>query len=207
MTKTDNNRYIAVIGDAIASRRLEGRRRGALQTALRAALDEVNTRWERAVAAGFAVALGDQFEGLLEDAAALWDIVHYLRAELKDVDWIVACGRGAVSTPLAATALEVDGPCFHLARETLDRAKQERVVFAPVGFADAAAGLAQYYSALYWSWTARQREVASLLRVMEPAAVAARLEVDRSAISHVTGRLSWRSVAAGDAAFRRALET
>ena len=114
--------YIAVLGDVVGSRALAARPRARLQRRLREVLAEVNRRWRREIAARFAIALGDQFEGLLHTAAPLWELSHWVRAELPEVDWIVAAGRGPVSTPLARTATEVDGPCFHQARSALDAA-------------------------------------------------------------------------------------
>ncbi len=136
----------------------------------------------------------------------LWEVLHWLRAELKGAEWIMACGRGAISTPLAATAPEVDGPCFHRARAALEAAKRERLVLAFGGFDPVVGAFARYYSALYWSWTARQREVAGGLRLRDRAAVVKRLGVTGSAVSHVAGRIGWRLVEAADAEFRRRLE-
>src|SRR6266704_1106965 len=107
----------------------------------------------------------------------------------------------------AATAPEVDGPCFHEARAAMERAKRQRFVFAFGGFPGALDPLASYYSALYWSWTPRQRRAATLLRLGSPADAAARLKVDRSAISHLGRRMAWPLVAAGDKMFRALLET
>lgn len=197
--------YVALIGDAVASRRLSAAARTRLQTDLRAGLQVVNRRWRRVIAARFAVTLGDQFQGLLAEAGALWDITHWLRAELSQVDWIMAAGRGPIHTPLAPTAPEVDGPCFHRAREALDAAKRRRLVLGFEGFAAGLEGLAEYYSALYRGWTPRQRLVAGLLRVLPPAEAAAQLGVSRSAVSHLAGRMGWRLVAAGDEVFRRRL--
>lgn len=207
MTKTDNPTYVAVLGDAIGSRALSSERRRALQSALQAALDEVNRRWRSLIAARFAIVLGDQFEGLLVGSKGVWDITHFLRAELAGVDWVIACGSGPIATPLAGTAPQVDGPCFHLAREAWEVAKRDRFVFAFAGFGDVVTGSAAYYSALYWSWTARQRQAATLLRIMQPAGVAERLGVDRSAVSHLARRMGWPLVVAGDALFRNLLET
>ena len=206
MTKSDNRTYVAVIGDAIASRTLTAARRTALQEALKRTLGTVNRRWARHTAARFAIALGDQFEGLLRSGTGLWDVVHFIRAELGQVDWVIACGKGPITTRLAATAVEVDGPCFHEARAALDAAKRTRLVLTCAGFVSAVDPLARYYSALYWSWTARQREAAALLRVAEPAAAAARLGVDRSAVSHFMRRMAWDLVSSGDDAFRKLLE-
>src|SRR2546421_10354084 len=88
----------------------------------------------------------------------------------------------------------------------MDRAKRERQVFAFGGFTAALEPLASYYSALYWSWTPRHRRTATLLRLGDPAAAAARLDVDRSAISHPARRMAWPLVAARGKVFRAPLE-
>ncbi|MBI2403969.1 MAG: hypothetical protein HYV20_14775 [Gemmatimonadetes bacterium] len=197
--------YVALIGDAVASRRLSSAVRTRLQSDLRAGLNQVNRRWRRGIAARFAVTLGDQFQGLLTGPEPVWAITHWLRAEVPQVDWIMAAGRGPVHTPLARTAPEVDGPCFHRAREALEQAKRRRLVLAFGGLGATLGGLAEYYSALYWGWTPRQRRAALLLRVMAPAEVGSRLGIGRSAVSHLARRMGWRLVAAGDQAFRERL--
>src|SRR3989454_944693 len=171
-----------------------------------AAAKDLNQRYRRVLAARFAVTLGDELQCLLPTPQPVWDLAHDLRARLPTVDWVVACGRGPITTPLAPTAPEMDGPCFHEARAAMDRAKRQRQVFAFGRFAPALEPLASYYSALYWSWTPRQRRTATLLRLGDPAAAAARLDVDRSAISHLARRMAWPLVAAGDKMFRALLE-
>ncbi len=202
MSKT----YIALIADAIASRELPPAARARLQADARTAVKDLNQRYRRVLAARFAVTLGDELQCLLPTPQPVWDVAHDLRARLPTVDWVVACGRGPITTPLAPTAPEIDGPCFHEARAAMDRAKRERLVFAFGGFTFALEPLANYYSALYWSWTPRQRRTATLLRLGDPAAAAARLDVDRSAISHLARRMAWPLVAAGDKMFRTLLE-
>jgi SatD family (SatD) len=199
--------YVALIADATASRALPPPRRARLQADVRAAVKELNRRFARALAARFAVTLGDELQGLFATAAPVWEIAHTIRARLPQVDWVVACGRGAISTALAATAPEMDGPCFHEARGAMERAKRQRLVFALGGFPPALEPLASYYSALYWSWTPRQRRAATLLRLGSPAAAAATLGVDRSAVSHLARRMAWPLVATGDKMFRALLET
>ncbi len=199
--------YVAIIADAVGSRQLAPRRRAALQRAVRAVLGEANRRWRSALAARFAVTQGDEFQGLLAGPGPLWEVVHGLRAALAGSEWVIACGRGAVSTPLAATAPEVDGPCFHRAREALEAAKRNGSVLAFGGFDPMVTALGQYYSALYRGWTARQREVATQLRVERGGRrrLARRMRITPSAVSHVAGRIGWRLVEAGDAAFRARL--
>jgi hypothetical protein len=197
--------YVAVIADVIASRELPRARRTRLQDALRSELAHINRNpaWRPFLAARFAVTAGDEIEGLLTTAAPLWAISHALRAAAPDVDWIVACGRGAIATALAPTAPEVDGPCFHAARAALDQAKRARRVLAFGGFDDTRLdGLAAYYSALYWSWTARQRKAAAAWRASRDADV----RMVPSAYSHLRRRMAWPLVQSGDRILQDVLE-
>jgi hypothetical protein len=197
--------YVALIGDAVASRRLSRAARTQLQSGLRDSLQEVNRRWRRVIAARFAVTLGDQFQGLLSGTEALWEITHRLRVAVPQVDWVMAGGRGSIHTALARVAPEVDGPCFHRARDALESARRRRLLLAFGGFGRGLEGFAEYYSAMYWGWTPRQRRAASALRTMPPAEAAASLGISRSAVSHLASRMAWRLVAAGDEAFRQRL--
>jgi len=202
--------YVACIADIVASRTLAPARRESLQQRLHAAATALNRdrRWHAALTARFALTAGDELQGLLSDARGIWALSHTLRAEFPDVTWIFACGRGTLTTRLASTraAPELDGPCFHAARAALDAAKRRRQVLAFGGFPAELDGLAGYYSALYWSWTPRQRVTAALLRLYTPEQVARRLEIDRSAVSHLSRRMGWPHVVTGDTLFKTMLE-
>jgi hypothetical protein len=199
--------YVALVADVVASRALAPSVRAALQAGLREVARDFNARYRRRLAARCAVTLGDELQALLLDASAVWEISHALRARLPTVDWIVACGRGALSTPLVrgASAPELDGPCFHAARSALERAKRHRLVLAFEGFDPRLMACAGYYSALYWGWTARQRALALAQRAQPGAgvdALAQGLGVSPSAISHLRRRMAWPLVASADSLFR-----
>ncbi len=208
MKKTDI--YVALVCDVSGSRRLSPRSRARLQVDLRASLPELNRTWRKHLAGRFAISGGDQLECLLDDAAPVWDIAHGMRRKFWVVDWVIACGRGPLTTAPhpRATAPELDGPCFHLARAALEAAKRERRVFAFGGFGDRVDALAAYYSALYWSWTPKQRRAAAELRWLRPALdhLHERLGVHPTAVSHMKRRLAWPLVQAGDTMFRKALQ-
>src|SRR5207247_2439243 len=72
--------YVAALADATASRLLPPARRARLQAELRAALPELNRRYRRALAARFAVTLGDELQGLLTRPAPVWAVAHFIRA-------------------------------------------------------------------------------------------------------------------------------
>src|SRR5437762_1025029 len=104
--------YIALIADVAASRALPAPARARLQARVRDVARELNARYRAHLAARFAVTLGDELQGLFKTAAPVWEVSHRLRSAFPEVDWVVACGRGALSTPLRrdATAPELDGP-------------------------------------------------------------------------------------------------
>src|SRR5437879_2414346 len=96
--------YVALIADAVASRDLPPASRARLQADARAAVKHLNQRYRRVLAARFAVTLGDELQCLFPTPQPVWDVAHDLRARLPTVDWVVACGRGPITTPLARTA-------------------------------------------------------------------------------------------------------
>ncbi len=199
--------YVALIADVTASRHLSDRQRAALQRDLRSTAQEFNRRYRNQLAARFAVTLGDELQGLFKNAAPVWEASHALRARFPDVEWIVACGRGTLSTTLiqGAAAPELDGPCFHRARTALEEAKSRGLILALAGFDPALSGGAAYYAALYRSWTPRQRALATVQRAHPGARLAELsrlLRVDPSAISHLRRRMAWPLVAAGDKLFQ-----
>ena len=199
--------YVAFIADVVASRALSVRTRTALQQGVREAARAFNTRLRGTLAARFALTLGDELQGLFKSAAPIWEVSHELRLRFPGVEWVVACGRGSLATPITpgVTAPELDGPCFHAARAALERAKREGHVLAFEGFDAPIAACAAYYSALYRGWTARQRAVATAQRAKRDARLeelAQLLRVGPSAISHVRRRLAWPLVALGDKLFQ-----
>lgn len=209
--------YIALIADAAQSRTLPPARRARLQADLRASLGELNRRYRRDLAARFGVTQGDELQCLLGSTACVWNVAHEIRHRFADVDWVIGCGRGAVTTDLAGGRLnapEVDGPCFHEARAAVDAAKRARLLLAFGGFGAAELhlnGCASYYSALYWSWTRRQRGAATAWRFLSGtgeagASPAARPKVVPSAVSHLRRRMAWPLVQEGDKMFRALLE-
>ena len=204
--------YVALIADVRASRHLGPRQRAALQADLSATAREFNARYRKQLAARFAVTLGDELQGLFANAAPVWEVSHALRARFPAVEWIVACGRGALSTPLrpGAAAPELDGPCFHLARAALADAKAQGLVLALAGFDPALSGCAAYYAALYRGWTARQRALATAQRAHPEArldALSRLLRASPSSISHLRRRMGWPLVAAGDKVFQDLLSS
>ena len=199
--------YVALIADVAASRTLSARARAALQNDIHAAARALNARYRKHLAARFAVTLGDELQGLFTSAAPVWEVSHDLRARFPTTEWVVACGRGGLTTAIrpGVTAPELDGPCFHAARRALEDAKRQGLVLAFAGFTPAVTACSAYYAALYRGWTARQRIAATALRANAGARLdelSRLLHVGPSAISHQRSRMAWPLVAAGDKVFQ-----
>lgn len=202
--------YVAFIADVVASRERTPRARGALQQRLRELAGELNSRFRPQLAARCAVTLGDELQALFTSPVPVWQAAHELRLGAPDVEWVVACGRGTLTTPLhrGVTAPELDGPCFHTARAALDAAKQQGQVFAFGGFDAAVDGYARYYSALYRGWSARQRALATAQRARPDAKLkelARLIGVAPTSISHRRRRMAWHLVTLGDTMFQNML--
>jgi hypothetical protein len=83
---------------------------------------------------------GDEFQGVLEDAAAVVDVVLRL---VRDGGWSIGIGAGPVQTPLPSSTRAAAGPAFLCARRAVDAAKQRPQRVAVRGVAPADAGDAQ----------------------------------------------------------------
>ncbi len=64
---------------------------------------------------------GDEFQGLLDDAAAVVELVLVL---VREGVWSVGIGAGPVQTPLPVSTRAASGPAFLAARRAVDAAKQ-----------------------------------------------------------------------------------
>lgn len=117
--------FIAVMGDLVGSRKLDNR--AEVQEKLASTLTELNERFDEVVAARFLITLGDEFQGLLRAHASISEIWWFYQARMHEhVQTRFAFGAGTLSTPLRAQSVGIDGPCFHGAREALERSHKEK---------------------------------------------------------------------------------
>jgi hypothetical protein len=181
-------RYIAVIGDVVASR--SAAERSQMQDHIRQALGEVNDRFADQVVAQFLITIGDEFQGLLRAAGGLDRLLALLRSRANPAELRFGLGLGRLATPLRSEAIGMDGPCFHRARAAVERAKA-RGTMIEVGMGGENAALDIYsilYSELRRRWTRKQRYVLDLAQTgLEGKEIAKLLEISPSAVSqHLT---------------------
>ncbi|MFQ1002965.1 hypothetical protein [Modestobacter sp. SSW1-42] len=83
---------------------------------------------------------GDEFQGVLDDPAAVVDAVRRL---VRDGDWSIGIGAGPVHTPLPSSTRAGAGPAFLAARAAVEAAKRRPVRIAVRGVVGEPAGDAQ----------------------------------------------------------------
>src|SRR5579871_692939 len=168
----------------VRSRDLPRSRRRALQKQFSALIVNLNQDYRKIIASRFVITLGDEFQGLLNSAAILPDLLWHLELDFPGRELRVGIGFGTLDTPLQKYAINVDGPVLHLARAAIDYAKKTRTlggIFRGFGELD---DILNGLSGLLWfqrsRWTPAQRNIAGLLRQgMSQTQVAKKLRINK----------------------------
>lgn len=114
--------YIVVKGDIIDSRNAKDRDK--LQQQLSEYLKTINEQYKNVIAAEFMITSGDGFQGLMNNADHLFDITNLI--EELPINIRFGIGIGEVSTEInPKNSAVIDGPCYHLADDMLNRIKTE----------------------------------------------------------------------------------
>lgn len=160
--------YLAIIGDIEDSRRIDISTRGELQETLSGIMDNTNVRaGDRGeLVSGFLLTVGDEFQGLLiRNADPLW-YARFIQFELgKEHNLRFGVGRGNITTNIQDSAIGIDGPCFHNARDAIVRAKRGDVTCRVEGFGgwdEIINVLMDNFYTQYWDLTEKQRRIYDL---------------------------------------------
>lgn len=143
----------------------------------------------------FTRTVGDEFQGLLGDAASVVDAILLL---MRDEQWHIGLGIGSVEQPLPADSRAARGPAFLCARTAVEAAKTEPSHLAVVA---AAAGEPEAYDAqAVWRLVAalRRRRSASgwqavdlMLAGRTQSEAARELQVSRQAVGQRLQAAGW----------------
>ncbi|MFQ5640650.1 MAG: SatD family protein [bacterium] len=204
MTKADTH-YLTLIGDLVASRALAPGERAEVQERFKSVLGEVNEKFREEIASLFLITAGDEAQGILKRPDYSYEIVRHIQIGLAPVGIIFGLGYGPLSTEVGEFAVGADGPAFHLAREALTKAKQERKVYGKsilrdvrlhshLEFLDTVVnGLFLSLSVLKNRWTEKQSRVLHLLEQGEnQTSVAKSLQSPLSNISRTIETAHYR---------------
>ncbi len=200
--------YIAMIVDVIGSRAV--RDRSDLQLRLQSGLDRVNREHADVIAANLVLTVGDEFQGLLQSHEGLQVIQSTLRVAAFPQELRFGFGVGTLDTPLRTHAIGMDGPCFHRARDAIQRAAAEgTVVEVEVDDPEPAFEIyARLYSHIREGWTDRQRQVVDMSRAgMEGRHIAGQLEITPSAVSQRLTAAGVQAAADAEQSWMNAIES
>lgn len=148
---------------------------------------------------GFERTAGDEVQGVMNDAAAVVDLVLGL---VRRGDWSIGIGVGPVHEPLPASTRAGSGPAFELARKAVERAKSSPQLLA-VGASDAGrAAAAQAALDLLASVVQRRSEpgwqaVDLISRGTTQTEVAEALGITKQAVSQRLRAATWAPEVAG----------
>lgn len=181
-------RYIAVIADMVRSRDLPPPRRRLLQKRFSRLIANLNRDYRKVLASRFIITLGDEFQGVLNSAGSIPDLIWHLEQDFPERELRVGIGLGTLDTPLQKYAINMDGPVLHLARAAIDHAKKTKSlggIFRGFGGLD---DILNGVAGLLWfqrsRWTPAQRNIAGLLRKgMSQTQVAKKLRVSKQVVS------------------------
>ncbi|MBS4021208.1 MAG: hypothetical protein KGZ79_02125 [Dethiobacter sp.] len=119
--------YGVVIFDLVGSRRSD--KRNELQLRLNNNIIKFNGRYKEMLAAPAGVTLGDEWQVITHKPAKIYDIVEAFQRMFwnDDIELYAGMGIGPLSTSLDNDLRNMDGPCFHHARQAVESAKKDRV--------------------------------------------------------------------------------
>ena len=172
----------------VRSRDLPRSRRRVLQKQFSTLIVNLNRNYRKTISSRFVITLGDEFQGRLNSAVMIPDLLWHLEQDFPGRELRVGIGFGTLDTPLQSDAINIDGPVLHLARAAIDQAKKSQSlggVFRGFGELD---DILNAMARLLWfhrsRWTRSQRRIAGLIRQgMSQTQVAKKLRIRKQVVS------------------------
>lgn len=116
--------YIVLIGDLVGSKKLGKKDREKYQLVLSNVISRINESSD-SIISPLTITLGDEFQAVYDDMAALLADSWSIMAELHPVRVRFSIGIGEIYTPINSDqALGMDGPAFHSARDGMEEMKE-----------------------------------------------------------------------------------
>ncbi|MFQ5605687.1 MAG: SatD family protein [bacterium] len=178
--------YCVITADVNKSRDIPERQ--ALQGRILEAISQVNRDFKDHLIAKFAITLGDEWQGVLQDLTQSYRVVSFFQEALHPISVSFGVGTGEITTELASNPAEMDGSVFHHSRQALESGKQsaQQVFYVTQNAAsdlilNTALHLLQI---LRTSWTERQyQKVVLYKKYQKEKLVASELKVTQADIN------------------------
>ncbi|MGB9031355.1 MAG: SatD family protein [Acidobacteriaceae bacterium] len=200
--------HIAVIGDMLDSRAASGSRRMRIQKRFNQFIGGLNrsAHYGPALRSRFAITLGDEFQGILNNASVLPDLIWDVTNATDLPAFRLGIGYGTIDTEIPPYAINLDGPALHHARTAIDIAKKEGFLGGVfVGFGEEIDVAANGVARLLWfqmhKRTPAQLRVLGLLREgRTQVEIARRLRRKPQVINKQKIAAGWEAFHAGEQA-------
>lgn len=199
--------YTALIGDLVESRNAPAR--GDLQRRLLGELERLNLDVKGSLTRPLSLTAGDEVQGLFSHPEGVVPVVVALSDVVAPERWSFGVGHGDLTTDLHEDVARIDGPCFHRAREALERAGADRWL-AALGFGateDAVlTALFTLMNAVRGRWTDKQLDYIRAARRKPQKEVARDFGVSPSTVSESLKSASFTAVLDAERAVMQLLE-
>ncbi|MFW6089306.1 MAG: SatD family protein [Gemmatimonadota bacterium] len=203
----DSRDYVVVIGDIVGSRRLPDR--AMAQDRLREAVAAFNAASSYELAAPLDVTGGDEIKTILDDPVVCVDVITRLSEALHPMEMAWGVGRGPITTSWVPDVGNLDGPCFHRARQASEEASKDGIWARAHGFSpldDRTLGtLFRLTGAIRGGWTDKQIAYIRSARQRSQKATAAEFDVTEGAVSQSLQRARFADVEEAEATLRELL--
>jgi hypothetical protein len=200
--------YFAIIGDINRSRALEDR--AAVQRKLQATIAQMNKTIEPGPATPLKLTAGDEVQGLSEDPGYSLKVIVALSDAVSPEQFSWGLGCGPLSTDISDDVALVDGPCFHRAREALERSRKKRTWFQAEGFdpyfAAILTALMNLMGSIREDWTAKQTAYVLQARYLSQIEVARATGKSPSTVSRALRATKFERIVEAERAVRLLLE-
>ena len=204
--------YFVLIGDVVASSKLDRDARATLQQALVSFVDESSAAYRDHLLVPFNMTLGDEFQTVARGLPFLTDLLWRMDEVFSPVRIRLGVGKGDLFTPVSNDTRRMDGPAFHRAREAIDdalRTRRQSPVFRGFGQSEDVmlTGLTSLLHQVRSRMTTKQRQIVSELRGGKTGQAAAdTLGLTRQRISLAASSVGWDAYRDGEAALRAAID-
>lgn len=119
-----NEKHIVLIGDIQKSRVINNR--AEFQSRLEACLHGLNLKNIESITSPYTITLGDEFQAVYKSAKGLFTNLMEIEAEFLPVRFRFSIALGEITTKIShTTAIGMDGPAFHLARDQMEKLKKK----------------------------------------------------------------------------------
>lgn len=118
-----DKKYVAIIGDIKGSRKIINR--AEFQKKFKQTMEKINQKYKKSIASNFTISSGDEFQALISFGEKTFDIIFDIELMLHPYSARFGIGYGEINTNInRENSLEIDGPCYHFAREMIEVVKE-----------------------------------------------------------------------------------